>query len=190
MKTLIESLLDDEKELLDRLNIPKKPKVKKEECVCYLQAWYNIIEQLCREDNLTPETWALILKGYKDWQSEWFCHLDYETYEAWKEEHDDYFDWHVDYINFVDKNDPLEQRMWNDYIDNIIKDFENGGGKDRVTPYGSNSLLVSLFGDENIFRLDALKYDLYRTGLKYEKIYNKFYKDIVKLLKVFGVKVR
>lgn len=189
MKSLKESLLDSEEELLDKLDIPDKPKVKKEEYVCYIQAWYNIIEYLCEEDNITQKTWALILKGYKEWQCEWFCHLDYETYKTWIDEHDGYFDWHTDYINFVDKNDPSEQRMWNNYIDDIIEDFEKGNGKDRITPYGSNSLLISLFGDENIFRLDALEYNLYSKGRKYKKIYDKFYKDIAKLLKIFGVKI-
>lgn len=188
MKSLLESIFDVD-DNIDNLEIPKKPLITKENCVCYLQAWYDILEHLCDAQNLSLSKWAMIIKCYKTWQSDWFCHLDYEKYEEYEEEHDTNFDWYTDYIHFVDQDDKFEKDMRDEYLDSIIDDFSNGRGSDRINSQGSNSILIALFGDENLFRIEALDYKLFKSAIKWKPSYNRFYKSISKLLKIYGIKL-
>ena len=86
-------------------------------------------------------------------------------------------------------SDKFEKDMRDEYLDSIIDDFSNGKGSDRINSQGSNSILIALFGDENLFRIEALDYKLFKSAIKWKPSYDRFYKSISKLLKVYGIKL-
>ena len=67
MKKLYESLLDNEDTLLDRTDIPNRPKVLHEDFFTYEQAWYDILDDMDAE-NIVEES---DLKAYLDLYIKW-----------------------------------------------------------------------------------------------------------------------
>lgn len=186
MKNLIESLLDDEQVQLDRLNIPNAPKVSKKEYVYYAQAWYDILESaLDNNKNNNQHNWAELVKVYKEWLSDFDIIIPFEDFDEYKDKHGD-FNWYRDIQNFLIKTPNQEKKFFIEYLDEIIDDFENGDGYSMITSTGSNSLLISFFGDDNIFRLLALYYRIYTDK---DASYKKFYNLIKQRIKFCGITV-
>lgn len=186
MKHLIESLLDDEQEQLERLNIPLSPKVSKKEYIYYAQAWYDILESaLDNRKNNNQHNWAELVKVYKEWLSDFDIIIPYEEFEEYKDNHGD-FNWYRDIQEFLIKTPNHEKKFFIEYLNDIIEEFEDGSGDSMITSIGSNSLLISFFGDDNVFKLEALDYHRYTNK---DTSYKNFYNLIKQRIKFCGITV-
>lgn len=179
-KYINEGILDDEDVLIKKTDAPKPPKVSEKDYIYYAQAWYDVLEEaLDNPKNDNQKNWAEVVKVYKEWQSEWTCFVSFEDYDDNIED----WNWYTSIDRFVEKTPKYEMDLMNNYLDDIIEEFELEDGDSRLTSLGSNSLLVAIFGDENVFRIEALNYGMYKKGP-----YKKFYNIIKKRLNFCGIR--
>ena len=78
MRSLRESILDVDANI-DELEIPEKPKVSKSDYPYYEQAWYDILNNML-DSKCSSRDYAIYIKIYKEWLSEWSCYIDYDFY--------------------------------------------------------------------------------------------------------------
>ena len=96
MRSLKESILDVDANI-DELEIPEKPKVSKSDYPYYEQAWYDILNNML-DSKYSSRDYAIYIKIYKEWLSEWSCYIDYDFYY---DECDGYIDWKNDINNYI-----------------------------------------------------------------------------------------
>lgn len=173
MRSLKESILDVDANI-DELEIPEKPKVSKSDYPYYEQAWYDILNNML-DSKCSSRDYAIYIKIYKEWLSEWSCYIDYDFYH---DECNGYIDWKNDIDNYINKSGDISE-----FLDYLIDEFSQGADRSRLSR-GSNSILYALYDDENIFAEQALQ-DREFIGPKY----NKYFNDIKKILKINGVKL-
>ena len=76
MRSLKESIMDVDTNI-DELEIPEKPKVSKSDYPYYEQAWYDILNNML-DSKCSSRDYAIYIKIYKEWLSEWSCYIDYD----------------------------------------------------------------------------------------------------------------
>ena len=180
MKSLFESILDVD-DNIDAIEIPKKPTVSKKDYIYYLQAWYDVMCHILDNSETNPNKWVWVVKVYQKWEQPWTIYIG--------EEDDDI----IDLIELGDFEEAMlkatfkmgasEMKWAKEYTDDIINDFQEGRGRDRITTTGSNSILAALCGDEEIFNI--LADGVFSHGSKY----NNFVTEITKALKLYGIKL-
>ena len=173
MRSLRESILDVDANI-DELEIPEKPKVSKSDYPYYEQAWYDILNNML-DSKCSSRDYAIYIKIYKEWLSEWSCYIDYDFYY---DECDGYIDWKNDIDKYINNGEDISE-----FLDYLIDEFSQGADRSRLSR-GSNSILYALYDTENIFVEQALQ-DRKFIGPKY----NKYFNDIKKILKINGVKL-
>ena len=176
MKSLWESILDVDTNI-DELEIPEKPKVSKKDYPYYEQAWYDILNHML-DSNYSSRDYAVYIKIYKEWMSEWTCYVDLEFYF---DECDEYIDWEKNIDSFITKEGDIKKIS--EYLDDLITEFSQEADRSRMST-GSNSILYALYDDENVFVVQALQNREF-IGPKY----NKYFNDIKKVLKIHGIKL-
>lgn len=180
MKTLLESILDVDTNI-DEIEIPKKPTVSKKDYIYYLQAWFDIMSNVLDSREINLSKWVWIVKVYQNWDQPWTIYIG--------EDDDDI----IDLIELGDFEEAMlkatfkmgasEMKWAREYTDDIINDFQEGRGRDRITSTGSNSILAALCGDEEIFNI--LADGVFSYGSKY----GNFVTEITKALKLYGIKL-
>ena len=180
MKSLRESILDVDTNI-DELEIPKKPSVSKKDYIYYLQAWYDVMCHILDNRETNPNKWVWVVKVYQKWDQPWTIYIG--------EEDEDIIDL-IELGNFEEamlkatfKMGASEMKWAEEYTDDIINDFQEGRGRDRITSTGSNSILAALCGDEEIFNI--LADGVFSHGSKYSN----FVTEITKALKLYGIKL-
>lgn len=179
MRSLRESIMDIDTNI-DELEIPEKPKVSKSEYPYYEQAWYDVMSNLLDNNERDFNKWVYIIKLFKDWDPDWIIYIGEEDDEI------------NDMINLDNIKEAMlkatfkisvsEKKWAHECMDDIINDFKNGQGHNRLSKLSSNSILLSLFGEELSL---AFKNKVFAYGLKY----NKYISDIIKALKFYGIKL-
>ena len=180
MKSLRESILDVDTNI-DELEIPKQPTVSKKDYIYYLQAWYDVISNLLDNGERDFNKWVWIVKLFKIWDPDWTIYIGEEDDEI------------IDMINNGNTEEAMlkatfkmgasEKKWSHEYMDDIINDFKNGQGYDRLSRLSSNSILIALLGDGDL--LLALESEEFSDGPKYTK----YISDITKALKLYGIKL-
>lgn len=180
MKSLRESILDVDTNI-DELEIPKKPTVSKKDYIYYLQAWYDVMSVLLDTGERDFDKWVWIVTLFKSWDPVWTIYIGEEDDEL------------IDMINLGNTEEAMlkatfkmgasEMKWAHEYMDDIINDFKNGQGHDRLSRLSSNSILTALFGEDESFL--ALENEEFSYGPKYDK----YISDITKALKIYGIKL-
>lgn len=180
MKSLFESILDVD-DNIDAIEIPKKPTVSKNDYIYYLQAWYDVMYNILDRGETNLNKWAWITKVCQKWVQPWTIYIGEEDEDI------------IDLIELGDFEEAMlkatfkmgasEMKWAKEYTDDIINDFQEGKGRDRITTTGSNSILAALCGDEEIFNI--LADGVFSHGSKYSN----FVTEITKALKLYGIKL-
>lgn len=180
MKSLRESILDID-DNIDNLEIPKKPTVSKKDYIYYLQAWYDVMYDILDGGETNLSKWAWITKVYQKWDQPWTIYISDEDDKIIDMIELGQFEEAI--LKATHKMSTSEMKWGKEYIDDIINDFQESRGRDRITTTGSNSILVALCGDEEIFNI--LADSIFSNGSKYKN----FVTEIIKALKLYGIKL-
>lgn len=180
MRSLLESILDVD-DNIDAIEIPKKPTVSKKDYIYYLQAWYDVMCNILDSREINLSKWIWIVKVYQKWDQPWAIYISEEDEEIIDMIEIGQFEEAM--LKATSKMGTSEMKWAKEYTDDIINDFQEGRGRDRITTTGSNSILAALCGDEEIFNI--LADGVFSSGTKYSN----FVTEITKALKLYGVKL-
>lgn len=172
---IAESVFDVDNNI-DKLEIPAKPKVSKDDYPAYEQAWHDALVELLAKSRRSRD-YAIFFKIYKEWLSDWSCHLSIEDYDY---EYDSDVDWYTDYINFVHRSD--DRKYLEMFIDDLIDECKEGASRYRMSPQSSGSFRYALYDTEDVFADELEKHTF--SNKQFASAYRKFKKDIDKVLSV------
>jgi hypothetical protein len=181
MKSLLESILDVD-DNIDAIEIPKKPTVSKKDYIYYLQAWYDVMYDILDGGETNFSKWVWVVKVYQKWDQPWTIYIG--------EEDDDILDLielgaiEEAILKSTYKKGASEMKWAKEYTDDIINDFQEGRGRDRITSTGSNSILMALCGGD-FESYNMIEHHSFSIGSKYDK----YASDITKALKLYGIKL-
>ena len=161
---------------IDKLEIPAKPKVSKDDYPAYEQAWNDTLVELLAKSRKSRD-YAVFFKIYKEWLSDWVIYGNSEDYF---DDYGDDIDWYIDYVNFIHKNN--ESKYLERFLDDLTEECIKGASSYRMSPQSSGSFLYALYDTDDMFA-DALERNTF-SNKQFASAYRKFKKDIDKILSV------
>ena len=175
MKSLQESLLDNEDIVIKNTSIPKKPSVSKKDYFTYEQAWYNILVNDFKCDKKNNEKFIKFARCYFIWSSGWSLNIDYDDFD------DKLF---CDYIEDSNFNKIIEQTLPFLYKESKWEHEQNIKQIDTIIPtirgqyqacdyfWGNNEGMLEDIYYNKVFNKAPQYSQYYNTIKKYLKFYN------------------
>ena len=173
MKSLPESLLDDEDIVIKNTSIPKKPNIDKKDYLTYEQAWYNILKY---EFNWDDKKFIKFAQLYYEWSSGWTPSIDYDDFD------DKLF---YDYIEDGNFNKIIKQTLPFLYKESKWEHEQNLQQIEEIVPNISNKISAcDYFWGNNEGSLEDVYYNkVFNKAPRYSQYYN----TIKKYLKFYNV---